>query len=110
MIEQLQPQYLQLTLQEEMEFYASLIFNVSMLARDTFIAGRYADANDRARDFNETIHRASCQLLKTHGRKTGYAKEAYFALLVETSRTSPCASDIVWAINNSFPKGLAEDL
>ena len=96
--------YERLNAQEEIQFLASLVFNLSMVARDSYVPGRYANANDRGRAFNEMIHRSSSQLLGCVGGQTGYPKETFFEILFELSHDAGCDDDVVWAIQQSLPK------
>jgi hypothetical protein len=95
--------YERLNAQEEIQFLASLIFNLSMVARDTYIPGRYANANDRGRAFTEMIHRTASQLLERVGGRTGYPKETFFEMLSELSHGAGCDDDVAWAIQQSHP-------
>jgi len=104
MIRDFLPEYERLDAQKEIQFLVSLVFNLSMVARDGYAPGRYPKANERGKAFNEMIHRTSSQLLGCVGGQTGYPKETFIEILFELSHGAGCDDDVVWAIQQSLPK------
>ena len=110
MISTLLRRYEQQAPQQEMKFLASLIFNLSMVARDSYAPGQNTSGlldSDRGRAFNEMIHRTSAQLLQLLGFGRSYPTETFFKIILETAEPAGCKDDLFWAIESSFREAAA---
>ena len=106
MIKDFLPHYERLDAQKEIQFLSALIFYLSMVARDSYIPGRYATSgasiNDRGKAFNEMIHRASGQLMRCIGGQAASEKETLLGILSDIAENARCKDDVVWAIQESL--------